>query len=277
MTTSNIADVSRHNGPSEHREKTPEEIQLEIAQTRSAITKDLLALSEKLSPAHLREGAREVMRDARDEAKEILRDAKDAAIGSLRDIKDRTVGRVSHGVSVIGDQARHASDVTLSFVSANAVAMSLAGLAAGLLLLGLRARRRLSAGEPAYTYEHYAYPDAEEPEPGRPPQPLGQAAIHPVDMEERAARTAARVEQRASELARRTEQRARHAMARTREIAGDHQLGVIAVTIAAGLGLGLLLPVGRRPRAAIRHAGERAWEGARRIRHDLGARAYEWR
>lgn len=277
MTSSNIVDVSRQNGHAEHREKTPEEIQLEIAQTRSAITEDLLALSEKLSPQHLRENAREVMRDAREEAKEMLRDAKDAAIGSLRDIKDRAVERVSHGVDVIGDRARFASDATISFVSANALAMSLVGLGAGLLVVALRRRRRLASGEHTYTYEHYSYPDAQEVLPGEEPAPLRSAAIRPADMDERRPRmrsgTGRELEHRARELGRRARQAAQH----TRGVASDHRVAVVAMTIAAGLGIGLLLPVGRQPRATLRRAGERMWDGAQRVGHDLGDRARAYR
>ena len=55
MTSHNAIDAGHKNG----HDKTPEEIQLEIARTRSAITKDLKVLSERFGPQQLKESARE--------------------------------------------------------------------------------------------------------------------------------------------------------------------------------------------------------------------------
>lgn len=294
MTSSNIVDVSRQNGhgnTNSDNEKTPEEIQLEIARTRTAITEDLLALSEKLSPQHLRESAREVMRDAREEAKEVLKEAKDAAIGSLRDVKDRALNTVNDTVTGIGTQARKAGTLTVDFVSANAVAISLLGIGAGWLVWALRHRKRLEGDEYAYRYEHYSYPtesyagDAsahsgegyDEPRQGRLART--QDAVRSVASRASRAVDAAREQVRhassglgehAGSVGRRAGGGLRSAARRSRDVAGDNRLAVVGLTIAAGLGIGLLLPISERPRRAIRRAGERALDRGARLGRDAG-------
>lgn len=278
MTSSNIVDASRNNGHSKDHEKTPEEIQLEIARTRTAITEDLLALSEKLSPQHLRESAREVMRDARDEAKEVLKEAKDAAIDSLRGVKDRALNSVNETVNVIGTRARHAGGITVDFVSANAVAVSLLSLGAGWLVWALRHRKRLEGSEYAYRYEHYSYPpesyghnelDEGAESGGRIAR--AQDAVRGVASRASRAVDAAREQVRsrtshmgedAGRLSERAGQELRRGARRTAQVASNNKLAIIGLTIAAGLGVGLLLPVGQRPRRALRRAGERAWSEA---------------
>lgn len=279
MTSSNIVDVSRQNGHGKaDHEKTPEEIQLEIARTRTQITEDLLALSEKLSPQHLRESAREVMRDAREEAKEVLKEAKDAAIGSLIDVKDRALGRVNDTVHELGTQARKAGTLTVDFVSANAVAISLLGIGAGWLVWALRHRKRLEGDEYAYRYEHYSYPvesygaasadGVEEPNERRPGRlartqdsvrSVASRASRAVDAAREQVRHAgAELGERAGNVGRRAGGSVRGAAQRSRKVATDNRFAIVGLTIAAGLGIGLLLPIGDRPRQAIRRAGERA-------------------
>jgi ElaB/YqjD/DUF883 family membrane-anchored ribosome-binding protein len=290
MTSSNIVDASRQNGHGSNSEKTPEEIQLEIARTRTAITEDLLALSEKLSPEHLREGAREVMRDAREEAKEVLREAKDAAIGSLRDVKDRAITSVNDTVSELGVRARKAGGLTVEFVSANAVAISLLGLGAGWLVWALRHRKRLQGDEYSYRYDHYSLPP-ESYDPGETEGRFGEEsqsrlargegavrgvasrASHAVDAaREQVRSTASRVGENTGRLTGRAGRGVRQAAGRTREIASDNRLAIIGLTLAAGLGFGLLLPIGERPRRALRRAGERVWDEAEQLaRRGVGA------
>ena len=281
MTSSNIVDVSRNNGhANKDHEKTPEEIQLEIARTKTAITEDLLALSEKLSPQHLREGAREVMRDAREEVKEVIKETKDAALDSLRGVKDRALLSVNETVNEIGTRARHAGSITVDFVSANAVAISLLGLGAGWLVWALRHRRQ-EGDDYAYRYEHYSVP-TESYEGGAEPQrgdgqgrlARAQDAVRSVASRATRAVDGAREQVRsgashlgsdASRLTERAGASARRIATQTRHIASDNRMAVIGLTIAAGLGIGLLMPVGRKPRRALRRAGERAWNEAGRL------------
>ncbi|MDB4974848.1 MAG: hypothetical protein JWN48_3189 [Myxococcaceae bacterium] len=313
MTTANVTDTSRHNGHEKSmQDKTPEEIQLEIARTKSAITEDLRLLSERFSPQHLREGAREVMRDAREEASLLIHEAKEATIGSLIGAKDRAVESVKESVSekvnlvadqarILGDQAKvlgghakHAGDLTVRFVSKNAVAFSLLGVGAGWLLVALRNYRRSQRGDQlAYGqrdyYEYQLPPHAERQRfsdtvrgtVGETARSVATNASRATDRAREEARSAIDhtrevVEQtrsQARQVVQQTSGRIRHAVQEGRANAGDHKLAVVALTVAAGLGLSLLLPVGRRPRRALISAGERVWDEAQYRGRHLAERA----
>ena len=260
MTSSNIVDTTRKNGHStSDHERTPEEIQLEIARTKSAITEDLLAISEKLSPQHLREGAREVMRDAREEAKEMLRGAKDAAIDSLLGAKDRAVETVSEKVGLLGTQARRAGDLTVNFVSANAIAVSLVGFGVGFLLVALKRRNQSPYLRREYSRDKYKLVSEQQTPRRSLPEQVRSVATHAseaVDQAREKVRSAgARAAHATAQAAEGARAGGRRAAVRTREVAGSSGAAAIALTIAAGLGLGLLWPTGTsrpqriRPRA----------------------------
>jgi vacuolar-type H+-ATPase subunit H len=255
--------MTSSNGAQPASELTPEQLQLEIARTKSAITDDLRALSDRFRPDLLRESAREVMRDAREEATHLMRDAreeathlvheaKDAAIDSLVGAKDRAIESVQQRVSAIGAQTRHAGVLTLEFLSRNRVMFSLLSVGTGLLVYALRGHRlqqlrlprvgsrrqlpgaRADHSEPGYQFEHHTLD--EPPLQPRYGERDGSDASSPF-------------------ATRRASQRL--------PLARDHRGAVVAVTVLAGLGLGLLLPVGERPRRALARTGARVWEGAR--------------
>jgi len=138
---------------SEPPKKTREQIEQEIERTRSALSNDIHALGEKLSPEHIKENAKEVIREAKSAAAESirearsaatdsLRDVKDAAVGSLREAKDKTFETVSDTVHVIGRSAQRATSVTGEFVGAHAVPLALVGLGVGWLMLSMNHQRR---------------------------------------------------------------------------------------------------------------------------------------
>jgi len=309
MTTMNVSDTSRSNGhDKDAKDQTPEEIQLEIARTKSAIAEDLRVLSERFSPQQIRENAREVMRDAREEANTLIREAKEATIGSLIGAKDRAVETVKETVSekvhqigeqaraigdqalVLGDRAKQASNLAVRYMGANPLMFSLIGVGAGWLLMALRNYRRSqsSAGDYDYAYAvgpgragNYAstYRNDELPRNERV-RSVGNAATHAVDRareEARSALDAGRTYSRdtyasSERLARRTGTTLRDAARRGGAVASDNKIAVVALTVAAGLGLSLLLPVGRRPRRALLTAGERAWDEAQSRAHQLRER-----
>lgn len=138
---------------SEPPKKTREQIEQEIERTRSALSNDIHALGEKLSPEHLKENAKEVIREvkhaatdsireARSAASDSIREAKDAAVGSLRDAKDHAIESVSETVGVIGRGAQRATHITTDFVSAHAVPLTLVGLGIGWLMLSMNHQTR---------------------------------------------------------------------------------------------------------------------------------------
>lgn len=284
MTSHNAIDPGHKNG----HDKTPEEIQLEIARTRSAITEDLKVLSERFGPQQLKESAREVihearveatelMRDAKNEARELMRDAKQEVFGGLIGMKDRAVESVTERVSMIGERAselstkaREAGGLTVNYVQNHAVLFSVLGATAGWLLMALRNYRRVQQGEYDYRYEHYSYPlDARASHPERPAR--GGAFRATAPRAEAPSPRSATLATRAADEAREAARTAGHAVrrqagsaaGRVRDTASNNGVAIVALTVVAGLGLGLLLPIGRRPRRALRQAGERIWEGAR--------------
>jgi len=159
--------TERNSTSDDARERTPEEIQAEIARTRAVVHEDIKAIGEKFTAEQLKENAKGVLSDAKQEGATMVREAKDAAVGSLRDARDNAVETVSDTLHDLGDRARvagqktadlarHAGEVTADyarqaggyarraggatggFVAANAVPLSLIGIGVGLLALSVR-------------------------------------------------------------------------------------------------------------------------------------------
>jgi cell division septum initiation protein DivIVA len=286
-------------------DKTPEEIQLEIARTRSAITEDLRVLSERFSPQQIKENAKEVIRDAREEARELMRDAKEVAFGGLIGMKNRAVETVTEQVGhlgvragELGEKARQAGGLTVNYMSNHALTLSLLGAGAGWLLMAIRNYRRAHRDEYAYRYENYGYPtdggQRDALPAGRYPEPryaepryaepsyAEPSFAGPRYAEPRygefepgtrgAGSLATRAADEAREQARHASRAVRSTASRIRETASDNRTAVVALTVVAGLGLGLLLPIGRRPRRALLGAGERVWDGAQSAARDVATR-----
>lgn len=292
MSAGNVTDTSHNGHTKTGHDRTPEEIQLEIARTKSAITDDLRALSERFSPQQLREGAREVMRDARVEASQLIQEAKEATIDSLIGVKDRTVESVKDSVHeavesvkdsvqekvnllgsqarVLGNNAKHAGELTVNFISSNALAVSLLGFGAGWLLVALRNYRnsKRELGRHAY-----ALPAPTERSPSYGPDTIrGQAsaATRAADGAREEARSA--IHTTAAQPWTR-EHQSEATLPRRPSTSNGNAVAVVALTVAAGLGLSLLFPIGRRPRRALLGAGERVWEGAQNSVRQLAEQA----
>ena len=286
MTSANVTEPGRANGHVKPaHEKTPEEVQLEIERTKSAISEDLRVLSERFSPQQLREGAREVMRDARVEANLLIKEAKQATIGSLIEAKDRAVESVKESVSekvnligdqakLLGTQAKHASDLTVSFVSKNALAVSLLGFGTGWLLIALRNYRR-TRSQQSYRHEYYSLPPDTEPRRSLAREAVRGVATEATRIADRAREQVRSAVHETRDVAQRTREPVRRAARSLQATSSTSPVAVVALTIAAGLGLSLLLPVGRRPRRALLGAGERVWDGAQTKVRQLTERARE--
>jgi len=112
-------------------EKDPAQLaqmEAEIGHTRDAISGDLRALGERLSPEHLKEDAREVMTDAKNAARETIREAKDAATATFREVKDSAMDTVSAKVDQFKGNVRNAEREALSFMRVNALPLALIGI-----------------------------------------------------------------------------------------------------------------------------------------------------
>lgn len=171
-------------------DRSPEEIQREIIETRANIKQDVKAIGEKFTPAQIKENAKGVLADAKEEGATMVRDVKDSAVGSLRSARDNAVEAVSETVHDLGERAREAGAITAdyarqageyardagsataSFVAANAIPLSLIGLGVGWLALSMRSRTQTRYIDERYEdeyevdYDDY-YFEGDEPQPGR--------------------------------------------------------------------------------------------------------------
>jgi len=136
-------------------DRDPEEIRVEIAQTRTEMSGTIDAIQQRLAPEVLGARAKEVARDATDQAKvaaqEVLQDAvrevKDAAkevtehaVHEVRDAArdvtvgakdaawDATIGRAEDAVSTAGSTAKGVSTIVIDTIKQNPIPAALAGL-----------------------------------------------------------------------------------------------------------------------------------------------------
>jgi len=203
--------------------KTSRQIEEEIQGTRSAITEDLCALGDKLSPHQLKQEAKEVLRDAKEEAIDMLRNAKNHAIESVTD--------TMHELS---DRARHAGTEAAGFASTHAVPLTLLGLGAGWLMLSLRHRRMVSDGSRFAVHR--------EDSKGAVGAAVADLSHRAADLTHRAADLTHRAADTVMEIGHDAGEQARRVSAATRDFSYENPLAIGALALAAGVGVGLLLP-----------------------------------
>jgi hypothetical protein len=153
--------------PQPQRTKTAREIEAAIGETRNALSDDVKALSEKASPAHLKQEAKQAIKGARDAAVDKVVESKDVIVEKAVEIKDAAVEKATQGKDAVVEKAveikdaavetaHEAADVlsetydevsyqtrrigaaTWRFTKANALPLGLIGLGAGLLLSNQR-------------------------------------------------------------------------------------------------------------------------------------------
>ena len=138
-----------------HDERDPDEIRIEIAQTRTEMSGTIDAIQQRLAPEVLTEQAKDIARDATEQAKsaaqEVLQDAisevkeaakevtahavhevRDAAHDATVDAKDAawdaTIGRAEDAVSNAGETARGVRSIVIDTIKQHPIAAALAGL-----------------------------------------------------------------------------------------------------------------------------------------------------
>jgi len=145
------------------RTKSAREMEADIAETRNALTDDIKALSDKVSPAHLKHEAKQALNDAKDaavdkvvEVKDAALDLKDAAVDKAIELKDVAMDKaqeaaeaVSETVEEVGIQARRVGQATWGFAVDNAVPLALIGVGAGWLFSNRRRGRSLGFSDAA--------------------------------------------------------------------------------------------------------------------------------
>jgi ElaB/YqjD/DUF883 family membrane-anchored ribosome-binding protein len=233
--------------------KTPHQLESDIERTRQVISNDIRALGEKLSPEHLKQEAKEVLRDAKEEATNMLRTAKDHAIESVTDT-----------VHELSDRARRAGTAATDFASTHAVPLTVLGLGAGWLFLSLRHQRMMSQGSHSTYHRDDSYDRMGDAARGDGHPLLDSARERVGELSEQAASqmesaranvkgAIADLSHRASEMTHRASdavvsashdaaEQARRASAAARDFTHENPLAVGALALAAGVGVGLLLP-----------------------------------
>jgi len=136
-------------------DRDPEEIRVEIAQTRTEMSGTIGAIQQRLAPDVLSAQAKDIARDATDQAKtaaqevlqEAVREVKDAAKevtehavhevkDAARDVTtgakdaawDATVGRAEEAVTTAGETAKGVSSIVIDTIKQNPIPAALAGL-----------------------------------------------------------------------------------------------------------------------------------------------------
>lgn len=171
--------MTQENKSESQANKNPREIEAAIGETRNALTDDIKALSDKASPAHLKQEAKQALKSAKDNivdkavektavAKDVVVDRaleiKDIAVEKATEAKDLAVTKAQEAADVIAEtadevatQTRDIGRVAWQFTVENAVPLGLIGLGAGLLLTNQRKSQRLAG---TWDEEDYSdYPD----------------------------------------------------------------------------------------------------------------------
>jgi len=268
--------------------KSSSEIESEIGETRNAISGDIKALSDKFTPAHIKDQAKDAMGSVKDAAVEQAAEIKDAVVDKAVEVKDAVVEKavevkdaatekiveakdaVVEVAQDVGEQAMRAGSATWRFTKANAIPLALVGVGAGWLIASNRGgrARRLEPGYGPYRGEAWdedtdRYSNMTSPPQRRPAQRAmtsGRAAGNGAKREPAASRMGARahdVLEKAEETAQRAEnkviegatrsakyvqQKFQVAREATSEFAVANPLLVAMATLAAGIGIGMLLP-----------------------------------
>jgi ElaB/YqjD/DUF883 family membrane-anchored ribosome-binding protein len=274
--------------------KSPEQIREEIARTRSALSQDVAALGEKLRPEHLKENAREMLHEAKDAAKEgakdVIREAKDAAVESLRYAKDHAIDSISETYHDVSQRVQDAGGATAVFVSTHAIPLSLVGVGVGWLALSVGHARRQQLGDFGARYDRALAAGSDTRGPARGAaraarENAGDVTDHVTHVssehgEHRAERVGAlrsQVVQRATDVGRRTADLGHRAYdgvgrasERARDFGEENPLAVGLLALAAGIGVGLLLPPTRRENQLLGATRDRLAQDARRTASELG-------
>ncbi|HKO92389.1 MAG TPA: DUF3618 domain-containing protein [Polyangiaceae bacterium] len=243
-------------------------IEAEIDQTRSEISDDLRTLGEKLNPERLKGDAKEVMREAKQVAVETLKEAGTVATNTFREVKDSAMETVHEKVDDLRSSVRHAGDETRAFLSENAIPLALMGIGAAWFVSKRRAR---AEDYGSYGRRYYpermagsgrSGPDVERPSltdrmGGRVHDVAERAGEKLEDVKGRvrgfAEREAEQVRHLAEDAGRRVSEgtaQARDFVSRelhearevSRRMTEENPLVVGLAAVAAGIGVGLLLP-----------------------------------
>ena len=207
--------------------KNASEIEGDIEHTRSEISEGLSAIGEKFSAENVKH-----------ETRELVDDAKEAVGEKLREVKANALESVNETLHDVGASARRAGEATYGYARTNAIPLAMIGLGIGLLTMSSRRQRRIA--------ESGFRPGRETPRAYGVDPTLERAK----DLSSRANRRVEEGVEYARTRAREVGHRAREQFVQAEHTAVDfgreNPLAIGAVALAAGIGVGLLLPSTQR-------------------------------
>ena len=230
MTQQSKYDQIKDQAKDKDAAKTAREIELEIGETRTAITSDIRELNDKFSRANVKESAKDVMGGVKDAAIEQAAEIKGAVVDKAVEVKDAVVDKaiemkdtaaekvgeardaMVETMEDVGEQAMRAGSATWRFAKANAVPLALFGASAAWLVANNRR-----------TQDQRAAPEFDR----RPTQPY---------------RPVPRGTATKSLSARYMQDKFQRAWTASRDIVGANPLLTAMAVLATGMGVGMLLP-----------------------------------
>lgn len=246
--------------------KSAREIEADIGQTRNALSEDIKALGDKISPANIKHEAKQALNDAKDATVEKAGQLKDAAIEKAAELKDVAVDKAQQAAEVASEaiddvsrEARRAGEALSNFAAGNAVPLALIAIGAGWLFAN-RGRPRVYSGDDEL--EDDVIYDARSTRRGPRTNGPKRGALKRAGDNVKEARSRASSKLEAGyEAAGETIEQAEHALARgvnrgrdivtdsvsrarqaTSDFAHENPLAVAFGSLLAGVGVGLLLP-----------------------------------
>ncbi|MBX5444530.1 DUF3618 domain-containing protein [Sphaerobacter sp.] len=219
-------------------DQTPDEIRDDIEDTRADMSETIDAIQERLSPEHLKDQAKESVREA-------------------------TIGRAEQMASDMGDTARQTGGGIIETIKQNPIPAALAAVGIGMLW-----RNRQSASQPSSRPRHVRYDEYGRPVPRtyaddeRAESRGGGAGQAVSQAQERAGEMASQVQGRAGEVTGEMQHQMHSARSQLDRLIDEKPLAVTVAALGLGAAVGLAIPETQREREMMGPARDTVMEKA---------------
>ena len=236
-------------GDDDAEQDDPDQIKVEIEETRVELTATVDAIQERLNPTVLMEQAKGHAQDAVRDATEYARDA----------VREATVGKAEHMVSTANDRVHGVGSTIMETIRQNPLPAAIAGISLGWLFMHRSRGVGYNPPVAAHSGDHYwagnatggvrssssnggishAAGQVQERAGEVASQVQGRASEMVGQVQDRASDMADHVTDTASHLAEGAQIRARRAQGRIGDILEENPFmaGALAVTVGAAIGL----------------------------------------